>query len=316
MEGVKSKRLASERATLVNKRKAIAISVLHKYKASKLPYISFLPNPADFCDLPEIKAILEQQSDVVVNARSFRAVEAKFDQIFTRWRNGLLDKLHGLTRDAKEYKKEIELATLSGVTPKQVTPERIRHTLSLATTAFSCSSCASRQSMPNGKTVRLGPLLLYPDVLDHPCLSRTEKNYRLLNPEEREDPSRRLGPYSSTRRLNWQSAGLTCDPTMKVIVESVIRAYDPKLDLSKVTVEEMDRVNAFWTCAHPTCQARGGNKDAAGAADHHGVSMRHFGWRAAVCLFSSPFLRRTLTRSTLSCRWTILSSAVTTHYPR
>jgi hypothetical protein len=75
MEQMKTKRLD-------RKRKAIAINVLRAYKISSLPWTEdFMPEPVDFCTLPEIKAVLGLPNDPEVDESTFSDILPKFPEM-------------------------------------------------------------------------------------------------------------------------------------------------------------------------------------------------------------------------------------------
>jgi hypothetical protein len=74
MEDMKIQRLKCECQALIISHKPTAISVLCAYKISHLPFTEVMPEPVNFCALPEVKAILELLNDVTIDKSSFSEI--------------------------------------------------------------------------------------------------------------------------------------------------------------------------------------------------------------------------------------------------
>ncbi|TFK68225.1 hypothetical protein BDN72DRAFT_960384 [Pluteus cervinus] len=93
MEEMRIKRLARERSELIVRRKQMAITLLRAYKNRHLPCTEVMPEPLDFCEFPEISALIEAPSDAELTADSFETVIPQLKELMQRWRDKITRRL-------------------------------------------------------------------------------------------------------------------------------------------------------------------------------------------------------------------------------
>lgn len=169
MERMKTQRLERERKALVISRKRTAVSILRAYKISHLPFTDVMPEPMDFCAIPQVAEILELPTETQVTDDTFTPIVENMDELINEWRTRILGSLvqkvkdslysHRMRTDRQVGTADSTLAdntaSLSSTDPmgkgkaKAVEPpipddSRIIQDLSLATTVFNCKSCNPR----------------------------------------------------------------------------------------------------------------------------------------------------------------------------
>ncbi|KAF9225272.1 hypothetical protein BS17DRAFT_872387 [Gyrodon lividus] len=168
MEQMKGQRLERERRALVISRKRIAVSILRAYKTAHLPLTDVMPEPMDFCAIPQVSEILELPTDTQVMEATFAPVVEKMDELVAEWRNRMLSSLVQKVKDSLYSKPKVNylgedthLALVDSVTsipsadpkgkgkaravePPVPDDSEIIQNLSLATTVFNCKCCNSR----------------------------------------------------------------------------------------------------------------------------------------------------------------------------
>lgn len=166
MEQMKTQRLERERRALVISRKRIAVSILRAYKMSHLPLTDVMPEPMDFCAIPQVLEVLELPTETQVTEDSFAPIVEKMDDLVGEWRTQILSSLVQKVKDSLcPHQPRVDrqsgtvdptlmdnTASSSSADPvgkgkakavEQTIPDdsRILQDLSLATTVFNCKSC-------------------------------------------------------------------------------------------------------------------------------------------------------------------------------
>lgn len=278
MNEMRVKRLARERLQLINVRKTAAIAILRDYKNAQLPYTSFMPEPVDFCAFPPIQAILQLPSEKTVDLSTFDDVLPLLPGLIEDWRKKVLFELSTVSKGRTVRKRVEDTALVTGHAPKVTDlDKRSEEILQLASATFTCSKCTPYAFQ---RKVAIGPLLTYPDVLAHSCLTRTNKY--CMEQEEEEDPSMRLQEGHSLRRTGWSVKLLSIDAKLNAITRHLIRLAE--LDPTKATVAEMDALESYFVCTHCLTESGGTSSE---------FTAEVFGWRAAVrsaLIHTSPVL--------------------------
>ncbi|TFK25813.1 hypothetical protein FA15DRAFT_668141 [Coprinopsis marcescibilis] len=142
MEDVRATRLEKERCQALNLRIRLLREMYDKFVTSR-PLHSILPGVADYANIPEIKAILENpNSEQPVTLADFEIGEERMVTFAQEWREARDKQLIDIVRQS----------SIGGKASKEI--------LSRATTLFHCKSCSAAVS--------------YPRVLVHSCnASRT-----------------------------------------------------------------------------------------------------------------------------------------------
>lgn len=233
METIRRERIKRERKILLDHRYDVFGQVYgnwHKTQSDK----SLLPRPIDLiCRREELRELINKPDDIAVSAEHFEQLAGHFETWAEAWAEDCMTQLRQIIRDAPEYKDKI---------PEGVDP------LSLASAAFSCSSCECNRKgrMP----------ALFPDLLQHECLWPT----RMMSYE---DASRERGPIKT---WPWSCELLSIGQSHKGLAE-VIEACGQ--DPMTVTREEMDNLDPRLYCA--VCEEYRGWQ-----------SRRIFGWSNTV----------------------------------
>lgn len=168
MQQMRTRRLERERKALVISRKRIAVSVLRAYKISRLPLTDVMPEPVDFCAIPEVSEILELPTDTQVTEDTFTTVVGKMDELIGEWRTRILGSIvqkvketlyshllrphrQGETADSTFMDDSASSSAVpagkgkaKAVEPLIPDDSQIIQNLSLATTVFNCKSCNPR----------------------------------------------------------------------------------------------------------------------------------------------------------------------------
>ncbi|KAJ7574437.1 hypothetical protein C8J56DRAFT_472238 [Mycena floridula] len=267
MEGIKVKRLARERAALLNTRKCLAIASVRNYKNARLPYTDIMPDPAEYCDFPPIKAIIDLPSEKEVDESMFTDVLPQLPHLIELWRKSIKSQLAASSQPAKRAKKNNDDAAVVSGKPRfseEELEKKCLRTLQLAAMTFTCQKC---QPYVPSRKLHIGPLLTYPDVLVHPCTTSAQV-WASLSDEERDDPSTKLDNVRRNRRVKWNCKTLKVDARLSVIVKHLISLAG--LDPDRATVKEMDDLKKLFSCTH--CAVK--TQDT--------LAFQLYGWRAAV----------------------------------
>jgi hypothetical protein len=286
MEQMKTKRL--------ERRKVAAINVLRAYKIACLPWTDIMPEPVDFCEFPEIKAILELPDDADVDEFTFSNIVPNFPDIFDQWRVSmhhlLVDRFRQAQKDQLKLTVDFGFQHFTAVPSIHATDEDVLKMIRLATTVFKCRSCdENRYRLGAGPDHALPAFdktairadehnsLFYPQILGHHCLTvATESQWDYIQTERSRDPSVRLdiSPYEGNRhRKSWTCQSLVVDAHAGKMAEGIIAACG--LDHTLATVEEMDCLDAKLACMN--CATQTSNK----------IMVPVYAWRSAV---SNSFL--------------------------
>ena len=141
MTAIKAERIRSERRRVLCKRLATLKSVISAARAAppkRTAADEYKPRFPDLAVMPEVRALVEQQNDAVVDRRSFEALLPNLPAWEQRWRDERTEELRQL------FLANSDFETREGVDP-----------LGLARTTFRCKRC--RRSCH------------YPVVLAHEC---------------------------------------------------------------------------------------------------------------------------------------------------
>jgi len=104
MEDRKAKRLESERTKLISARKIAAINVFRQYKISSLPFTAVMPEPLDFLEFPEVKAILNQPSGNELSQEDLEHLVTRLPAMIHDWRAKINQQLvDHLEQEKKAY---------------------------------------------------------------------------------------------------------------------------------------------------------------------------------------------------------------------
>ncbi|KDQ57851.1 hypothetical protein JAAARDRAFT_156921 [Jaapia argillacea MUCL 33604] len=267
MEQVKAKVLERDRKALVFARKRIAIEVLRTYKNQCLPYTQILPGPPDFCDIPEIRDIIELPSDVPVDESSFSQIAERLPALSEAWASSIHEKLleHLLVRKEAKY---LLPRTSEGV-PENVADldaDALRDFFrksQLATTVYKCSDCQEpfdlyrsllmfwddmeqkEELFDFGQGVDLyqfknSSALFYPRVLAHKCLVK-----KVDHEIDASDPALGL-PEWTTVRQKWSPDKLKVDERTGIVVARIVVACG--LDPKTATAQDMDALDVRLAC--------------------------------------------------------------------
>ncbi|KAJ7459070.1 hypothetical protein B0H11DRAFT_178141 [Mycena galericulata] len=267
MEQMKAKRLLREHAALVVKRKAIATKVFRTFKRSQLPWTDVMPGGPDFCEFPEISAIIKAAVDVDVDEHTFEAMLPDFPVMIATWREKIVGQV------VKVHKRSGQ----SGVDD-----DSIKARLPLATSVYKCSTCISDyedgfyHQIGSGIECPCRPLF-WPRVLAHRCLTRTDFSSMLMFMDASQD-------------VMWRTGPLEVDSSTVEIVEKIVTACG--LDPATATVEEMDAADARLAChacakragsaAGPSTSALPGDAGVVNASGGGKATVHGFSWRNAV----------------------------------
>ena len=278
MEEMKTKRLARELIQFHRQRMVSAIKLLHAYKVAAAPFTVVMPESVDFCALIPIKEILDQPTDVNVDAESFVHLMPELGGMIERWRDVITAEF---VREVNDGIKSLDANTggrrKTGSRPVENSDESILQRIKLASTVYKCTNCAEEKHYPD---LRYGsqlpdsfyeimsqlPLwakepfyvnpLWYPRVLGHRCLTKPfgftlEDTLQLENAPE-------------YRKL-WSCELIEVDKRASKAAKAVVEAcgMNPRV----ATADDMDNLDARLEClkCHPD-------------DPEHMV----FGWRSAV----------------------------------
>ncbi|KAL6305279.1 hypothetical protein BKA93DRAFT_779142 [Sparassis latifolia] len=197
--------------------------------AKSRPHTEYLPRIADFCMMPEIRAILGDATVVIQTARKLDDLRPRFPELSERWRQECSRQLLPLLPDAAKQNQ---------VNDEDMSP------LQLATTFFKCSSCFDTVG--------------YPRILAHECM-----RYCTMNGDGGLDLSHTIhADLKNTVQLVYDeqpwhlSAGSieynqgACDT-----VAAVVRACGE--DPATITASEMDEMDHRFVCANRKCLRNG-----------------------------------------------------------
>lgn len=309
MEQMKVERLERERKALIISRKHPAIDILRDYKKSQLPWTELMPEPADFCDFPPIKAILELPSENLVDSSKFAEVVPLLPSLFTEWRAKIRRQIclkfdrHLLEKQRHIWIESISDTLASGSGQADHVDQlaeghlegdlQLSQRIALATTVFKCCDCGSGGIFGHSEPVSdddadedegnisdlfelnlqrssdISEPLFYPKVMGHRCLTRK----KFWAPTG-SDPSIDLDEFYG-QRSKWSCKGLRVDNMAGMAMEDIIKACG--LDPLIATAQEMDDLSVWLGCSLCADRLDPRTDD---------VKVRVFKWRAAVS-FSS-----------------------------
>lgn len=304
---MKVDRFERELRALIMPRKSVAIEVLRSYKITQLPFVAVLPEPADFCCFPEIRAVLYSPTNVHVDESNFQDVIPLLPGIFDRWREEINRKLTARVQQAYRDEKKKNVTADSHLTlpsdsasdVDQPVDERAEFDaakqMQLATTVFKCRTCA--ELVPNTAD-RLGDVRLachapheafdplyslsYPQVLAHRCLTRPGTHvFDSIHMDDdptthlEADGSRFAPKFSWQHRQQWDCSCLAMDVGAGIRIAALVKSCG--LDPATATADHMDNANARFGCMQ--CM------EPSPASD---ISIESYGWRSVVSAGSPP----------------------------
>ena len=283
MTKMKADRLERERRELIVRRKLPAINVLRDYKISRLPWSELMPEPIDFCNLPEIKAVLELPSEVDVQESSFADVIPSLPMLMADWAQGIKAKMSEAAQPPNIYSNSY---SSPGCSDGPDLDDQNNTKKDLATTVFRCTDCYSSDGYSSWwtpdvedsssssedddalmypLTSNYSELLFYPKVMGHRCLtSKADFPWNIT------DPSIELNSEARSRR-QWTESFLVVDETAGTAMADIIKTCS--LDPTTTTVRDMDELDPWLGCSK--C-AKWANLSVPNA------EVKVFGWRAAV----------------------------------
>ncbi|KIL71424.1 hypothetical protein M378DRAFT_19760 [Amanita muscaria Koide BX008] len=247
MTEMREKRILREQKEVVMRRKRTATTVLQEYKNGRLPYREVMPEAVDFCDMPPVKAIIDQSLDVPVDATAFSHLITQFPQLFDSWRNKIRLQLAELLKRSGElqffFDDELDIASPDcGLRKVPETDSEALEMLNLASTIFICKECGP--ALFTFLDMSLDRPIFYPEVLGHICLTR-RYSYGLL-PSDPTDPSLDLGSTPALKRASWHTRPLMLSSTLRSMAEELIA--DSGLDPQTAEASDMDNKNLFYAC--------------------------------------------------------------------
>lgn len=280
MEKMKTNRLERERQQLIVRRKLPAINILRDYKISHLPWSELMPEPIDFCNFPEIRAVLELPNEVDVQESTFDDVIPLLPTLLADWAQGIQAKM---TKVAQHVPKSSHVSSSPDSSDDPNENSENSAIMNLATTVFRCNDCYSSWWWPGVEesdstssseddndlmsplASNYSELLFYPKVMGHRCLT-----HAIDFPWNNSDPSVVLDSDLLIRR-QWSKTCLTVDKTAGTSMADMIKTCG--LDPIITTVHDMDELDPLLGC--PMC---------ATWADFSvpNAEVKVFGWRAAV----------------------------------
>ncbi|EIN14282.1 hypothetical protein PUNSTDRAFT_140607 [Punctularia strigosozonata HHB-11173 SS5] len=251
MEKLKNYRLTRERAVLLRRRRATAADVWHTHRLAHpqaLEDFDVYPSPADFCEFPAVKDIIEQDSEISVTGESFDDVLSSLHITIAEWQRTALLRLFRRTPmgrgDPPEFDRPLK---------------DVRQALSLATTVFTCER-------PAGWKVHAGPVrnidfriallymdntyqgMFYPEFLHHECNLVRHATWREGCSRVTDDRSLKLGSDfgSDLLRRPWSCDHLHFDVKASEVAATVVEACG--LDASTASAQDMDKLDARLVC--------------------------------------------------------------------
>lgn len=276
MTGIRAQVAARKRAVLINERKLNAGLVLRFWKRhmlGALGHYQVQPEVVDWCEFPSVKNIIDQPSEVEVTSADFSPAVDQICYDLAIWQSDIRSRLHKLVA-AEEARR------LDETPPPDLSldVQRIRNTLSLASTAFGCRNCGTCAGEDAGTddsdddddfsdTTPFNSMpLFYPEVLGHRCLTRTRRK----NPLDQDDYSKLLHSDHGDR-CHWNTKYLCLDEALCEYAARVVTSAG--LDPETTTVEEMDELNGLFAC--DICHRKE-------CGDDEYMTLEVYGWRHAV----------------------------------
>jgi len=221
MEDMRTLRLEKELEQVVLRRKRPAVEFLKAFKKSKLHGDQLMPDCPDFCNFEPVKEVLCQPVGVDVDVSSFKFLLPQLPSALARWREELRESLVSLLPF-----------------PKKRTTLKRSGQLELATTVFQCHYC----SIMNEDLAFTPPLLFYPQVLGHRCLTH-KIDYWAPEPV---DGSIRLIPEGISIHKRWSATSLLTEPGAHKIAKEFVELAG--LNPSIATVKDMDQLDLRFIC--------------------------------------------------------------------
>ncbi|OJA11870.1 hypothetical protein AZE42_03262 [Rhizopogon vesiculosus] len=282
MEDMKARRLERERKALLVARRRIAIGVLRSYKIAHLPLTDVMPEPADFCNFPEVVEIVELPTETEVTEASFADVTSQMDDLVHNWRTRIRSQLRTKVKDHsrhvarrrawenrepsdpyyEDYVESLGAIDVKGkkkeVLPPVPDDAEIGQSILLATTVFRCKTCTPSAGLHGdhfsgsdfdsflddleGPRPRSIPLF-YPKVMGHSCLTKS----RTLpwDYSASDDPNYRIDFPMSTR-TKWDIRMLQVDEEAGKATRAVVEACDE--DPLTITATKMDELDHRFAC--------------------------------------------------------------------
>lgn len=304
MNGVKERRIIRDAWQVILSRRKAAAKALRKYRtATYMRYRksdAFLfPNAHDFCEMPQVQALISGGNDVELGLFGSLPVA----DIVEAWRSNAYDymiafmQLHTHARGFEEYAYDRSLAISkidAGDIPLYHRQAQVIQDLSLATTVFTCNSCGGCLSHTHPDEFYLDKLpwdhpyhyrhhsdlkrpMFFPEVMGHTCLTRGDQAHGYAHfPGPKwgwgweEDPTVRVygsGGY----RVPWTPTRICLDDKMSAYARELVQHAG--LDPLTATPEAMDQLELAFRCSD--CSSDDMETDGP-------ISERWFGWRHAV----------------------------------
>ena len=259
MEEMKTKRLARELIQFHGQRRVSAIKLLRAYKVAAAPFTVVMPESVDFCAFIPIKEILDQPTDVNVDAESFVHLMPELGGMIERWREVITAEF---VQEVKGGIKSLDANTGGrrkiGSRPVENLDESILQRIKLASTVYKCTDCAEEKNYPDllygsqlpdsfYESMSRLPLwakepfyvnpLWYPRVLGHRCLTKPS-GFTL-------EESLELENVPGYRKL-WSCELIAVDKRASKAAKAVVEAcgMNPRV----ATADDMDNLDARLEC--------------------------------------------------------------------
>lgn len=264
---VKVRLLEEYRVPIMQGRKDKAAEVIRLMKGRKMPFDSFWPDIADYCEFASVKAILEQPLLIEVQLEDLADTLDFLNDETLGWRYKLRSQLLSMVKAAEEGRKSASgHQESSGGSCRPMTDEEAIYKVGRAVTVFACRRCNasrgidrrdSKQSSSNPKVILP---LLYPEPFSHPCMTRTQRE----DDRGSSDPSKLL-KNDTGYRCCWNTEHLYLDTLLSSYAKTLVECAN--LDPETASIEAMDRLGVIFRCT---------------ACEDSSVNIELFGWRTAV----------------------------------
>lgn len=225
MESYRAERLEKGRLNALTDRCKTFRIVYTAWYAKQKDKIT-LPRAIELMFRPEVRAIVEQDTDHPVSPTDFEVFTDDFARWATDWEESCDEKLRELVRDSPALKDEL---------PGDVDP------LSLASVVFTCKGCKGIPGMFLAHMDEATPML-YPTVLTHGCLyaKRRRGSLRGVSPFERATVLASPTESVLVQYGPWSCNTLEVD-VFHARVAEIIAAFGK--DPSRTTRDEMDAID-------------------------------------------------------------------------
>ncbi|KAF9535715.1 hypothetical protein CPB83DRAFT_842210 [Crepidotus variabilis] len=256
MEEMRQKRLKREFNLVLFERKTIAMDILIEYKKANPDDNTFMPSPADFCDIPICREILHQPVEVEVNRESFGDIIPRLATIMDEWRGSIRKELVKRVQDFQKDKDTTQA-------------------LELATTVFICLECNNPSGRFFDDDIYTGmsssSLLFYPQVQAHRCFSRKSAFLYNNDSEEPPDPISIVADYFA-KRVAWNSSDVAFSNDASSTVAELVKFIG--LNPLTATVMDIDNLNLRFHCQ--VCLQQGYSTHPSGPLLSWRAAVRHF----------------------------------------